>query len=160
MFDTIEEDSRRTSADSNASELSLGLPLGGDAQRLMQDRIAKEESQGEQEEEQEMVRAAEEEEGVSAVEDVERVISSRHGGAPSDMNADAALREGDSTEELVEEGMQTNAAEKRRLRKELLSERLREVFGLDEKEEVLEEMRCWLLRSVSKYKITELASQS
>jgi sterol 3beta-glucosyltransferase len=50
---------------------------------------------------------------------------------------------------LIEERMDINPTEKQRVRREKLAERLMEVFGLEKREEVLEEMRCWLLRSVS-----------
>lgn len=42
-------------------------------------------------------------------------------------------------------------AEAKRHRSARLAARLQEVFGLKEEEEVLEEMTCWLLRSVSEY---------
>ena len=41
------------------------------------------------------------------------------------------------------------AAERKAARRERLSERMMEVFGLEEKEEVKEEFACWLLKDVS-----------
>jgi sterol 3beta-glucosyltransferase len=109
-------------------------------------RIAAEEDTGEKEEDQEILRTRPE--ALNLAPDV--------GGKkakPSDANLDAALREGlEGEEELVEERMELNPAERQRVRKEKLSERLMEVFGLEEREEVLEEMRCWLLRSVSEWR--------
>lgn len=43
------------------------------------------------------------------------------------------------------------AAERKAARRERLSERMMEVFGLEEKEEVKEEFACWLLKDVSEY---------
>jgi len=46
--------------------------------------------------------------------------------------------------------------DEKRQRSERLAARLQEVFGLDDVEEVLEEMPCWLLRSVSEYRLGRL----
>jgi sterol 3beta-glucosyltransferase len=46
---------------------------------------------------------------------------------------------------------EARAAEAKRRRSARLATRLQEVFGLEEEEEVLEELPCWLLRSVSEY---------
>jgi sterol 3beta-glucosyltransferase len=150
QFEPIAEQPRKVSVGSTTSEASLGLPAGGQVKEMMQDRIAREESLGEEEESEEIIRAEQEQAGPAAAMDLERQISSHVEQSPSDHNTHAALREADGPEEIVEDNMPANAAERRRLRKELLGEKLKVVFGLDEREEVLEEMRCWLLRSVSK----------
>jgi sterol 3beta-glucosyltransferase len=78
--------------------------------------------------------------------------------AQQSVNTAAALQEAEHGQQVeVEDRMQQNQGEKQRLRREQLSQRLQEVFGLDEKEEVLEEMRCWLLRSVSEWHLDRSA---
>lgn len=127
-------DIRRSSEE---SESSIGQP----ARALMSDRIQKEESQGEREEAEEISR-------VSASGDLAPVAENPTRGAKD--NTSAALREGSGEEEIVEDQMMENPSEKMRLRREKLAEKLQDVFGLAEKEEVVDEMRCWLLRSISK----------
>lgn len=126
-------DPRRHSVE---SEASLSIPEG--AREVLDDRISKEEALGGSEELSEMRRAA--------AQDGEYLPDSP---SRSDDNTAAALREGSGEDEIVEDNMGSNAQEKKRLRREKLSEKLMDVFGLQEREEVLEEMRCWLLRSVS-----------
>ena len=69
--------------------------------------------------------------------------------SPTRGNVDAALREPDASEEAIFEPVEITAEERRVLRRDKLSAKLQEVFGLQEREEVLDELRCWLLRSVS-----------
>ena len=166
QYATPETSSRRTSAagSESSSEGEVPLPKGfvshpnlivpsgeGEAAahpdpKLISDRITKEQQIADVEEQTEILRSAEEQEMRLGKEFVPP--KSRDS---ADLNVDAALREGGSErEDVIEEQMQTNEAEKRLTRNEKLAERLMEVFGLEEREEVLEEMKCWLLRSVSK----------
>ena len=112
---------------------------------LVGDRIQREAEIGELEEIEEISAAARE---LPNKVDLSRVRSGDT--STSEVNTEAALREERGRNEVVEERMPTNVQEKKRLRREMLSQKLMEVFGLDEREEVLEEMKCWLLRSVSK----------
>ncbi|WVO17804.1 hypothetical protein L204_105502 [Cryptococcus depauperatus] len=67
----------------------------------------------------------------------------------SDVNLGAALRDGaERGQHVIEERMQPDESEKRLIRKEKLAQRMMEVFGLEDQEEVLEEMKCWLLRNI------------
>ena len=75
-------------------------------------------------------------------------MPSRESGAD---NTSAALREESGENEIVEDQMMENPSEKKRLRRENLAEKLQSVFGLAEREEVVDEMRCWLLRSISEF---------
>nr|XP_019014859.1 sterol 3-beta-glucosyltransferase [Kwoniella pini CBS 10737]OCF53640.1 sterol 3-beta-glucosyltransferase [Kwoniella pini CBS 10737] len=138
------DESRRLS-DPASETSSIGAP----AREMLNEQISHEEAIGEAEERDEIVRAAESSPATSSAPldlDLAPVVGEQE---QQDMNADAALRQPESLqEEAVEHDIKPNENEKRRLRKEKLAERLMEVFGLDEKEEVLEEMRCWLLRSV------------
>ena len=136
-------DNRRISEDSDG-----GLSVGGETRELMDAQIHREEDIGEEEEDEEIVRAAEQDRESSSVQLGPQISGDR----PDEGNTGAALRESPQVE-LVEDRLRENATERKRLRKEKLSERLMEVFGLEEREEVLEEMRCWLLRSVSKCKV-------
>jgi len=131
-FPTHQGDIRRSSED---SESSIGQP----ARALMSDRISKEENKGQQEEAEEISRASAETDLATVAE-----VPTRDGD-----NTSAALREGTEGEEIVEDQMMENPSEKRRLRREKLAEKLQDVFGLAEREEVVDEMRCWLLRSIS-----------
>ncbi|OXG86709.1 sterol 3-beta-glucosyltransferase [Cryptococcus neoformans var. grubii Br795] len=164
QYATPETSSRRTSAAGSeaSSEGEVPLPKGfvshpnliipsgeGEAAahadlKLINDRICKEQQIADVEEQAEILRSAEEQRMRLGKEFV------RHKNRDSaDLNVDAALREGGSEgDDVIEEQMQTNEAEKRITRKERLAERLMEVFGLEEREQVLEEMKCWLLRSV------------
>jgi sterol 3beta-glucosyltransferase len=144
-FPAQQGDIRRSSED---SEMSIGQP----ARELMSDRISKEEDQGRQEEAQEISRASRPSADLATLSE----IPSREPGAD---NTSAALREGSSEEEIVEDQMMENPSEKKRLRREKLAEKLQDVFGLAEREEVVDEMRCWLLRSISKFIPLGLRSQ-
>ncbi|KAK4684673.1 hypothetical protein P7C73_g5496, partial [Tremellales sp. Uapishka_1] len=116
------------------------LAAGVDVRKIMSDRIQVEEKMGEREERGEMVKAA---------QNAGRQ-SHAHIGTPSSKdNVGAALREEDDGD--ASDTMETNENEKRRLRREKLSQRLKQVFGLEDREEVVVELRCWLLRSVSEY---------
>jgi len=126
---------RRSSAE---SEGSIGQP----ARAMMQDRIQKEENMGEEEEAEEISKAT-----GTELEPVTEAPS-RESGAD---NTSAALREGSGEVEVVEDRMMENPSEKKRLRREKLAEKLQDVFGLTEREEVIDEMRCWLLRSISTF---------
>lgn len=130
---TEELEIRRSSAE---SEGSIGQP----ARAMMQDRIQKEENMGEEEEAEEISKAT-----GTELEPVTEAPS-RESGAD---NTSAALREGSGEVEVVEDRMMENPSEKKRLRREMLAEKLQDVFGLAEREEVIDEMRCWLLRSIS-----------
>jgi sterol 3beta-glucosyltransferase len=121
---------------SGQSELSIGQP----AREMMQDRIQKEEDIGVEEEAKEM----------SKVQRDLPTVAEVPSRSAEDDNTSAALREGSGEDEVVEDRMMPNPSEKKRLRKEQLAEKLQEVFGLAEREEVIDEMRCWLLRSISK----------
>ncbi|WVR05782.1 hypothetical protein IAU60_002807 [Kwoniella sp. DSM 27419] len=124
--------------------------IGSEAREMLNKQISREEDIGEDEEQAEILRAAEKTPNKTPLE-LEPIISEHNeqGIDTGDLNADAALREADdSEEEIVEERAQPNESERRRLRREKLAERLQDVFGLEEREEVLEEMKCWLLRSV------------
>jgi len=147
---------RRASDDSTITSSTVesedGLPAGVGRDVVAQ-QVEKEGQIAEQEEVAEIVRAEEEDtlpsHGDSSLGGDLSTRSSRR--TQQDENVGAALREGTPKDEVVEDRMAMNPQEKKRLRREMLAERLREVFGLDEREEVLEEMRCWLLRSVSEY---------
>lgn len=130
---------RRNSDDSDSS-----LSVGGDARRMMDEQIHREEDIGEEEEEGEIARAAEQDSQGSGIQ----LAPPIGGDLPDDNNTAAALRESPE-DDFIEDRLEGNATERKRVRKEKLSDRLMEVFGLEEREEVLEEMRCWLLRSVS-----------
>ncbi|WVQ85442.1 hypothetical protein IAT38_007607 [Cryptococcus sp. DSM 104549] len=97
-------------------------------------------------------------EGISLAGEKEDILHSRmfgpegislagKGETRSEANVVAALREG-SDDDALSEVMQQNESERRMMRKEKLAKRLMDVFGLEEREEVLEEMKCWLLRSI------------
>ncbi|WWC86113.1 uncharacterized protein L201_000984 [Kwoniella dendrophila CBS 6074] len=119
--------------------------IGGDAREMLNKQISHEEELGEAEERDEIIRAASQS-PIKQSLDLAPVLSEHEQQA---LNTDAALREPDNREEqTIERNIRPNEAERRRLRKEKLAERLMDVFGLEEKEEVLEEMKCWLLRSV------------
>lgn len=143
-FDGDGSDSRRSSGETDESD--GGVPVDSPARHLMADRISKEENMAGEEEAKEMDRV-----GHSPMVNSTGLappipeLNQR----PSDDNAPAALREGSSEDEVIEDQMMANPSEKKRLRREQLAERLQEVFGLEEREDVLDEMRCWLLRSVS-----------
>lgn len=125
------------------SEGSVGS-IGPEERRLVEERVAAEEDIAHDEEREEIQRFHPD------ALDLGPVIEGQ-GDRLSEANVQAALREGEEgQEELIEERMDINPAEKQRVRREKLAERLMEVFGLEKREEVLEEMRCWLLRSVSK----------
>ena len=134
----FDPDTRRTSEESDG-----GLPVGGDARKLVDERVRTEEAIGEEEENEEMLRAADEDDPPAI--DLGAVLGDDR---PSDENTAAALREGDQ-EPQPKRPMGERGADRKLARKEMLSDRLTTVFGLEEKEEVLEEMRCWLLRSIS-----------
>lgn len=128
-------DSHRGSGESDTS-------LDPGAQQFLNDRVTAEETQAQREVGQEIERTEREAELHSDNESREILRA--------DPEAAAALREAQEGSEVeVEDRMQMNAGERQRLRKERLSQKLMDVFGLTEAEEVLEEMRCWLLRSVS-----------
>nr|XP_019049094.1 sterol 3-beta-glucosyltransferase [Kwoniella bestiolae CBS 10118]OCF28024.1 sterol 3-beta-glucosyltransferase [Kwoniella bestiolae CBS 10118] len=119
--------------------------IDGTARELLHEQISHEEELGEAEEREEIYRAAEAS-PVKAPLDLAPAISEHE---QQELNTDAALRQAETKqEEVVEESIQPNESERRRVRKEKLAERLMDVFGLEEREDVLEEMRCWLLRSV------------
>ena len=128
---------RRSSED---SEMSIGQP----ARELMSARISKEENQGQQEEAEEIQRASKPSADLATLSE----MPSRESGAD---NTSAALREESGENEIVEDQMMENPSEKKRLRRENLAEKLQSVFGLAEREEVVDEMRCWLLRSISEF---------
>jgi sterol 3beta-glucosyltransferase len=145
-FDQDQSEERRSSVDT--VESTGGVPADGPARKLMQERISKEENLAGEEEAKEMDRVSDlpttQSTGLAPASSAEKQ-------RPSDDNAPAALREGSGEDEVIEDQMMVNPSEKKRLRREQLAERLQEVFGLEEREDVLDEMRCWLLRSVSKY---------
>lgn len=130
IAEVLPSDSRRSSAASDGS-----LPPG--TRVMLNDQIAKEQQQAGEEEDTEMARAGLETGGSG--------ISGERGSAE---NTAAVLREhGDDDDNTVHQ----ESGEKQRIRKEKLGQKLMEVFGLPEREEVLEEMRCWLLRSISEF---------
>ncbi|WVF70804.1 hypothetical protein IAT40_005598 [Kwoniella sp. CBS 6097] len=130
----------------SSTRSSLDASISGEAREMLNEQISREEELGEQEEQEEILRAAEQSPVRPAI-DLEPIVSGH--GDSAEYNTDAALREPENLEEeIIEKKVQPNESEKKRLRREKLAERLMEVFGLDEREEVLEEMRCWLLRSV------------
>lgn len=139
--DAEEPSSRRSSTETVSTD--GGVSMGAPARQMMSDRMRKEEHLGEQEEAEEMVKASS-----SPETELAPIVESGRE-SPAEANVSAALREGSSDEELIEDRMLDNPAEKKRVRREQLAERLQEVFGLAEREDVLDEMRCWLLRSVS-----------
>jgi sterol 3beta-glucosyltransferase len=106
----------------------------------MNARMTQEEGMGEEEEKEEIMRAAEEDDGVNE-------LDLQHAGGAGQSNTAAALRGGDDGE--MERSRRGSSDDKKKIRKEKLAGKLMDVFGLQEREEVLEEMRCWLLRSVS-----------
>lgn len=127
-----------------------GESIGPGARQMLDERTKAEEGIAENEEKTEILRAEGRlPEGVQALNlgpQLDREVS------PSDANAGAALRERtDVRGAEVEDSMEPNPNEKQLVRKEKLAERLQDVFGLEQREEVLEEYRCWLLRSVSEY---------
>jgi sterol 3beta-glucosyltransferase len=131
-----------------------GLPEGGEARQVVADRVEAEAEIAEEEERVEISKAAEESTPYSESHPYALATPLEKASQPkrqSEENVGAALREGDVGEEEVEDRMAENPAEKKRVRREKLAERLQEVFGLEERETVLEEMRCWLLRSVSEW---------
>ncbi|WVQ71264.1 hypothetical protein IAR50_000790 [Cryptococcus sp. DSM 104548] len=131
--------SKRGSEDSSAGSIT------GEEAGILNARVAQEVGIADEEERVEVLRTAKEE----GADDVElgKAISAR--GSLQDLNAAAALREDDlEGEDVIAESLGTDESEKRLMRKERLAERLMEVFGLQEREEVLAEMKCWLLRSV------------
>lgn len=141
--------SRRTSGESDG-----GLSIGGEARQLVAEQVEHEAAIGEEEERAEIDRAGDET-GVEAPFNLatpvnRNAVLPQQGKSQSEENVAAALREG-SDEEVVEDRMAPNATERKQLRREKLAEKLQEVFGLEEREPVLEEMRCWLLRSVSEW---------
>lgn len=143
-FDQDQLSSRRSSGETEES--TGGVPAEGPARELMQDRISKEEHMAGEEEAKEMDRVGDS--PMSRSMGLAPAIPDDNQ-RPSDDNAPAALREGSGEDEVVEDQMMPNPSEKKRRRREQLAERLQDVFGLEEKEDVLDEMRCWLLRSVS-----------
>lgn len=133
------EDRRSSVASSTGSDGSM--PSG--ARSALNDQITKEEDQAGKEESAEIAQAAGLPPSAGQNLDLEET--------PSDLNTDAALREGGARDEEIDDRMgMGKSGERQRMRKEKLGEKLMQVFGLAEREEVLEEMRCWLLRSVSK----------
>ena len=128
---------RRSSED---SEMSIGQP----ARELMSARISKEEYQGQQEEAEEISKASRPSADLATLAEIPSIE------ARAD-NTSAALREESGENEIVEDQMMENPSEKKRLRREKLAEKLQDVFGLAEREEVVDEMRCWLLRSISEF---------
>lgn len=143
---------RGTSADSSGSD-SESMPLNKATRAIVSHQIAKEEGLGDEEEKEEMQRAANQQQDRPLLEPLieGQHVSSKE--TPSEHNVTAALREGSNEDEgEVEDAMsRPTDAERKRLRREKLGQRLMEVFGLEEREEVVEEMRCWLLRSVSEW---------
>lgn len=142
----VADDTRRSSEDSDAS-------LDPAAREFLSERIAVEEDNARREEIEE-IRNAEESAEVHgrphAELDVYGHDGEESGSGAEESNTEAALREAEGGELVeVEDRMAMNAGERQRLRKQQLGQRLMEVFGLNEMEEVVEEMRCWLLRSVS-----------
>ena len=138
----VQADRRRKASDTSSAPSDVAV------EKLVSDRLAKEEEAGEREEDVEMLQTAVEtdmpvEEKEAVLEAVDSHKESRH-----DLNVEAALRER-SEDESVVESIQPNPQERKRVRREMLAGRLQEVFGLEQREEVMEEMRCWLLRSVS-----------
>jgi sterol 3beta-glucosyltransferase len=140
-----------------SGESDTASSIGEDIRTVLDERMRKEEGIGKEEEEEEIMRAAEENPLVNRLS-LEPIMS---GGDPSEVNTAAALREeagpsdaqrrgSDLPAEQGERSQVQGSADRKRIRKEKLAEKLMEVFGLERKEEVLEEMRCWLLRSVSK----------
>ncbi|ORY29024.1 hypothetical protein BCR39DRAFT_559323 [Naematelia encephala] len=123
-----------------------GLHISNDAVKLVQDRVEAEEKRGAQEEKEEILRAEVQGGPASKSLILEAPIGAE---SPSENNTDAALRE--EIDEVVEERMEPTIQERKRLRREKLADKLQEVFGLEEREEVLEELRCWLLRMLKGY---------
>ena len=134
-------DERRSSAGTDD-----GLPVGCEARQALERRLTAEAEIAEQETKEEIDQAVKDGE-VSHPQPGVNVPSPM--GKVSEANLDAALRQGDQHDEILDELMDPNPEQKRRMRMEKLAERLQEVFGLQEREPVLEEMRCWLLTSVS-----------
>jgi sterol 3beta-glucosyltransferase len=111
------------SSDSRRSSLQSDGSMPAGTRVFLDDQFTREERKASEEEDSEMARA-----GLET------------GGSAGD-NTDATLRQ---------DGMKDKGAgEKQRIRREKLGQKLMEVFGLHEREEVIEEMRCWLLRSIS-----------
>jgi sterol 3beta-glucosyltransferase len=117
------EERRASVASSTGSDGSM--PPG--ARSALNDQIIKEEDQAGKEESAEIAQAA---------------------GLPPSAGQNLDLEETPS--DLNDRMSMGKSGERQRMRKEKLGEKLMQVFGLAEREEVLEEMRCWLLRSVSK----------
>jgi sterol 3beta-glucosyltransferase len=120
------------------------MSIGQPARELMSNRISKEEDQGQQEEAEEISKASRPSADLATLAE----MPSRESGVD---NTSAALREESGENEIVEDQMMENPSEKKRLRREKLAEKLQDVFGLAEREEVVDEMRCWLLRSISEF---------
>lgn len=135
-----ESDSRRSSIDSDAGS-STSLPP--QARLALNEQISREEEIAEGEEKEEMTKVAE------SPSDLSLTANPPLEEVPSDQNTAAALHEEEGEGEIVEDRMAPVAGERQRVRREKLGEKLMQVFGLQEREEVLDEMRCWLLRSVS-----------
>ncbi|ODN84084.1 hypothetical protein, variant [Cryptococcus amylolentus CBS 6039] len=146
--------SKRESSDSSVGSIT------GEEADMLNARITQEQGIADEEERVEMLETAREE-GVSEIE-LGKAISTRGSlqdlnaaaalstrGSLQDLNTAAALREENHEgEDVIAESLETDESEKRLMRKERLAERLMEVFGLEEREEVLAEMKCWLLRCV------------
>ncbi len=128
---------RRSGAESDG-----GFPA--ETRKLVDEQIHREEDIGEKEEEGEIELAARQDGAVTDVQLAPPIGEDK----PDQRNVGAALRE-DPEDDVVEDRLEENRSERKRVRREKLSERLKQVFDLEEQEEVLEEMRCWLLRSVS-----------
>jgi sterol 3beta-glucosyltransferase len=157
------EGSRRSSDDSTRSIQSRNS-LDPDMAAMLNERVTAEESTAKAEEGAEIARitSSDEDERKRMEAQFQHMSVSGEEAADSDpakSNTDAALKEAEYGQQVeVEDRMQQNQGEKQMLRREQLSQRLQEVFGLDEKEEVLEEMRCWLLRSVSELAATRVGT--
>lgn len=133
-----DDGSRRGSEESDTS-------LDPGAARFLNERVAVEEGAAQREVGQEIERTRREADEHSDNE--QRDMLDQH------PQAAAALREArEGSEVEVEDRMPMNAGERQRLRRERLGQKLMDVFGLQEREEVVEEMKCWLLRSVSESK--------
>jgi sterol 3beta-glucosyltransferase len=146
LIAAADEESPRGSEESDTS-------LDPGAAQFLNDRVAVEEGAAQREVGQEIERTRREADEHSDEEQRELL--------EQDPQAAAALREAQEGSEIeVEDRMPMNAGERQRLRRERLGQKLRDVFGLQEMEEVMEEMRCWLLRSVSKLHGSEVGAGS
>ena len=131
-----------------------------DAQEVVNDRVAKEQEHGQIEEKEEIAKVTSHGQSLAHPVPPEVMVEDAEAGDATlqEHNVGAALREGEpGEEEVIDDRLEENPAEKKRLRREKLSERVMDVFGLEEREEVLEEMKCWLLRSVSESNLPRLA---